>query len=152
VNPVDDQIARLRAATGAQSDAQLADALGIRPGAVANWRTRQKIPAASLLRAAERLEVRVEWIRNGDPTNRKDSTYRAPQEECIGVREPPPAPARIDGRPGDLALAECSGERRLDQLQDWLATWWGIASEQQRSALERQFPAWLRGLGTRKDL
>ncbi len=49
---VEEQIWRLKEASGAGTDKELADELGVNPSSVAAWRRRGKVPEKYLLRAA----------------------------------------------------------------------------------------------------
>lgn len=64
-SPFDAQLRRIRQITGARTQAELADFLGIQQASVSDARRRGKIPRSWLLALERLLSVRPEWIETG---------------------------------------------------------------------------------------
>ena len=71
-NEFEQQLARLKTASGAQNDAALAQIMGISSGAITNARRRGTIPKKWFLHIATAFNVHREWLVSGGGAMRRD--------------------------------------------------------------------------------
>ena len=93
-------IDRMKEAAGVRTNDELAGLLGLRSGAVSNWRTRNSIPLDQLVEYAAQRGVSLDWLILGQG----DRTLRAPSA--------PPSELIVDDLL-DLALETAAREHAL---------------------------------------
>lgn len=153
-------IARLRQATGADSDADLARKLGLSAGSVvSNWQRRDTVPLSECLRIASERGISLDWLLLGR------GPMTATREGCLDAQPYSPrggcaittergADCIEEDRPRVVAeaprepLVQAVGRR--GRWQRWQDDWWGRASSDERTwmdvQLQRSFPeyaAWV---------
>ncbi len=111
MNDVSAVLARLRQALGCASDAELSRVLGVRPGAVANWRNRGAVPASQLVAIATKHDLDLGWVTTG-------------QAGEVREDQPPLFVTRTDHGQADPRLAA---------VLRWWREWWDTHDEEDRA-------------------
>ena len=120
---------RLRRATGAHSDSELARILGVGKMTVSNWRSRDSRPYPQCLQVAQELGVSLDWLLLGQGEMRRTELAIAePQGGAYAADIP-------DGRKQRLERERDEGDK-AEQIVRWLREWWPRASEQERAWLD----------------
>lgn len=76
-------VERMKAATGLQTDTELAKALDITPGAISNFKKRGEIPTDLVVLLAVKYKLSVDWLLTGE-----GEMQRGSGEKPLAVSEP----------------------------------------------------------------
>jgi len=143
-------VRRLYLATGTTGPAELARALGLSDrSVVSNWMRRGTVPLSECLRLAEQQGLSLDWMLAGwgpmrrgkgeDYPMREDRPER-PEDWLEAIKE---AAAHYQAGAGRERMMAAAWMMSLDEQKDlqllggaqWLATWWPLASEDDRAWL-----------------
>ena len=136
---VPDIIARLRQATGAADDADLARRLRLSSRAVvSNWKRRDTVPLSECLQVARDQGVSLDWLllgRGAMRLERRGELRDGDSTPYVRVGPAKPPPQRRD--PATVVHAAGCPER-LRRWQQWQAQWWRAASPDEQAWMEIQ--------------
>lgn len=72
-------VERMKAATGLQTDTELAKVLDITPGAISNFRKRGEIPTDLVILLAVKFKLSVDWLLTGEGEIKRGEKGERPQ-------------------------------------------------------------------------
>ncbi|MBW7957107.1 MAG: helix-turn-helix domain-containing protein [Deltaproteobacteria bacterium] len=84
-----DVLSRMMQASGLKTGSSLAEALGVSPQAISNYRKRGAIPSSLVLKFSEKFEVSLDWLVKGNGGPRVDPYRAAPDRHSVCAEASP---------------------------------------------------------------